>query len=516
MYERLLLLKELLSDRGSLYLHCDWRMVSFLKIIVEEVFGKDSVKNVICWKASPGHSDSELFGQMQNTIIFATKGNDPVWNDQYMPYDEEYLESHYQKSDEDGRRFEDDNLTAYGLSGDGYVYEWNGVTKLWRCPIETMKSHHEAGKLYYTRNGVARYKRYLDEMPGMALSDLWIDLPRLNSQALEKLDYPTQKPESLLERIIKTSSNPNDIVLDCFIGSGTTAAMAQKLGRRWIACDINKGAIQTTGKRLQSIIQEQISIPKQLTLVEGDAPPIPAQLSFSVYRVNDYDLQIQRNEAMQLAMEHVGITSNTADPFFDGTRGKQLAKIIPFERPLTLLDLESIKQELDNRPDESRDIVVVCLGKEVAVDGWLEDWNRLRKSASIPNKIEVIELRTDPRYGKFFVHEPAQARVNVARAGDKLHVTIEDFISPSIIERLKSQAGLLAPQIDDWRAMVDSVMIDTAYNGELFNIALSDVPAKKNDLVSGSYELPAPNGETTVAVKITDMLGEEVLETAVV
>ncbi|MFQ5436328.1 MAG: site-specific DNA-methyltransferase, partial [Anaerolineae bacterium] len=228
------------------------------------------------------------------------------------------------------------------------------------------------------------------------------------------------------------------------------------------------------------------------------------------------DLQIQRNEAMQLAMEHVGITSNTADPFFDGTRGKQLAKIIPFERPLTLLDLEAIKQELANRPDESRGIVVVCLGKEVAVDGWLEDWNRLRKTENIPNKIEVIELRTDPRYGKFFVHEPAQARVNITRAGDKLRVTIEDFISPSIIERLKSQAGLLAPQIDDWRAMVDSVMIDTAYNGELFNIALSDVPAKKNDLVSGSYELPAPAGETTVAVKMTDMLGEEVLETVVI
>ncbi len=175
-----------------------------------------------------------------------------------------------------------------------------------------------------------------------------------------------------------------------------------------------------------------------------------------------------------------------------------------------------IKQELANRPDESWGIVVVCLGKEIAVDGWLDDWNQLRKTESIPNKIEIIELRTDPRYGKFFVHEPVKARVNVIRNGDKLNITIEGFISSSIIEQLKSQAGLLAPQIDDWRAMVDSVMIDTSYNGQVFNIALSDVPARRNDLVIGLYELPAPDGETAVAVKITDMLGEEVLETAVV
>src|ERR1019366_9036545 len=196
-----------------------------------------------------------------------------------------------------------------------------------------------------------------------------------------------------------------------------------------------------------------------------------------------------------------------ADSYFDGTQGQRLAKVIPFGHPLSLTDLEDLKRELEARPNEERDVVVVCLGKELSVDGWLEDWNRLRKHAKTPNKIEVIELRTDPKYGKFIAHQPAQAKVKIARKGDKIAVEILDFISPTILERLESQAGLLNPKIDDWRAMVDCVMIDPAYDGKVFNIALADVPEKKADFVQGKYELPAPKGKTTVAVKITDMLG---------
>ena len=245
--------------------------------------------------------------------------------------------------------------------------------------------------------------------------------------------------------------------------------------------------------------------------MDADKAPKPAQLSFSVYRVNDYDLQIQHNEAVNLACEHIGVTRTRTDAFFDGTLGKRLVKIIPFGHPLTVLDLEELKRELAARPDEERDVVVVCLGKELAVEAWLEEWNRLRKKGDVPNKIEVVELRTDPKYGKFIAHQPARAKVSIRRVKDKLVIEIEDFISPAIIERLSQQEGVLKPKITDWRAMVDSVMIDPAYDGKVFNIALSDVPEKKSDLVAGHYELPAPKGKTIVAVKITDMLGEEVL-----
>jgi hypothetical protein len=170
-----------------------------------------------------------------------------------------------------------------------------------------------------------------------------------------------------------------------------------------------------------------------------------------------------------------------------------------------------LKKELKSRPEEDRDVAVVCLGKEVAIEPWLEDWNRLRQHGRVPNRIEVIELRTDQKYGKFFVHKAARAEVKIARQKDKILVEIKDFLSPTIIERLTAQEGVLKPQITDWRAMVDCVMIDTAYDGKVFNIMLSDVPEKKSDLVEGRYELASPKSPTTVALKIIDMLGEEVL-----
>ena len=320
----------------------------------------------------------------------------------------------------------------------------------------------------------------------------------------------------MLRRVIEWASDPGDIILDCFIGSGTTAAVAQKLGRRWIAADINKGAIQTTAKRLQGILESQaasVGAIRELPLPglqDAGAAPAPAQLGFSVYRVNDYDLQVQHNEALNLAVEHIGITRTKTDAYFDGTLGKRLVKVIPFNHPLTPLDLEEIKRELGNRPEEERDVVVVCLGKELAIETWLEDWNRNRQRTGLPNKIEVIELRSDPKYGGFLVHQPAQAELTFKRNKDKVTIEIVNFISPTIIERLKSQSGLLTPQIKDWRCMVDSVMIDTAYDGKTFNIALADVPERKDDLVDGNYEVEATEG-ATVAVKLTDMLGEEVM-----
>ena len=189
-------------------------------------------------------------------------------------------------------------------------------------------------------------------------------------------------------------------------------------------------------------------------------------------------------------------------------------KIVPFGHACSPADLEDVKRELDARANESRDVVVVSLGKELGVDAWLAEWNRMRKQGDTPNKIEMIELRSDPKYGKFIAHQPAQARVEIRRAKNKLVVDVKDFISPSITERLQSQAGLLAPKIPDWRAMVDSVMIDTAHNGKIFNIALADVPERKQDYIQARYEFPAPSGKTTVVVKVTDMLGEEVIVSA--
>jgi hypothetical protein len=275
---------------------------------------------------------------------------------------------------------------------------------------------------------------------------------------------------------------------------------------------------------MQAVIGDQIAFAKaggkQPELIADDKPKAapPAQVGFTVHRVNDYDLAIQHNEAVNLACEHIGVTRTLADAFFDGTLGSKLVKIVPFGHPLSPADLEDVKRELDARANESRDVVVVSLGKEFGVDAWLSDWNRMRKQGDTPNKIEIIELRSDPKYGKFIAHKPAQARVDIRRVkskeGEKIAVEVKDFISPSIADRLQDQGGLLAPKIPEWRSMVDSVMIDPAHDGKVFNIALADVPERKEDYVLAKYELPAPPSKTTVAVKVTDMLGEEVLVTA--
>jgi hypothetical protein len=461
---------------------------------MDEVFGsgEDNFINEIIWQHQiMGGSHEKRFPKAHETILWYSKGGSKLRSDDpevRVPFSEYVLNT--MEKDENGK----------------WYYE--------RRRMSRKATAEEAASKAHTRT-------YVDDPDaGTVAADVWDDMPsyqELNNERQGLELYPTQKTTKLLTRFIAAASDPGDVVLDCFLGSGTTAVVAQKLGRKWIGCDINKGAIQNTTKRIEVVIQEQIHAIKEsgeqkdLIADDKDKLPPPAQLSFAVHRVNDYDLAIQHNEAVNLACEHIGITRTRSDSFFDGSIGQRLAKIIPFGHPLSVPDLEDLKKELAARPTEERDVVVVCLGKELTVDAWLADWNRLRRQGDVPNKIEIIELRTDPKYGKFIAHQPARAKVDIARKADKLAVEIKDFISPGIIERLQSQAGLLQPKIDDWRAMVDCVMIDPAHDGKVFNIALADVPEKKTDFVQASYELDAPKGKTTVAVKVTDMLGEEAI-----
>lgn len=513
MYERLLMLKELLSEDGALYLHCDWNKAHHLRCLLEEVFGPDGFKNEIIWQRVAARSDSTTYNHIHDVVMFCTKGPDFVWNQQYHAYSDKYVEEKYSLVDAAGRKYQLDNLTSPNPRPN-MTYEWMGHAppeKGWRYSKESMQVLHDSGRIWYPEDKDKRPRliRYLDEGKGVPLRSMWTDINPVNSQADERSEYPTQKPETLLERIVSTSTSPGDLVLDCFIGSGTTAAVAQKLGRRWIGCDINKGAIQTTAKRLQGVMQEQaqaLASASQGELVaREEAPPPPCQLMFSTWRVNDYDLHIQHNEAVELACEHLGITRTRTDPFFDGTRGKMLAKIIPLNHPLTPLDLEALRTELKNRPEEERDLLVVSLGQEHKAREWVEHYNHNRPV----NKIHLIELRTDRKAGGFIKHEPMSVQASAQRDGDKLIVTIADVVSPSIIARLDLQEGIFRAQIPDWRAVVDCILIDADHNGAVFNVTLADVPERKQDLVAGRYELAAPPVGAVVAVKVIDMLGEE-------
>jgi len=540
LYERLLLMKELLAEDGFIFLQCDHRKNHHIRCLLDEVFGADNFRNEIASRrgttsvqAQFDSIDSLIPGYY--TTLFYAKSRDaklPLLRFERVISTPGKWDTLWRNHDRPTMRYELCGVTPK----EG---QWRWAEKRGKAAEANFKHYQQqyAAKIdlddylldHFDATGVMLdmvklsddnvVQCYIPPQATRLANNVWMDFPHMGSLT----DYPTEKSEEMLRRVIEWASTPDGIVLDCFLGSGTTASVAQKLGRRWIGCDINKGAIQTATKRLQGIIHEQLSghlnhtAQGELSLGETRAagePPLPAQLGFSVGRVNDYDLAIQHNEAVNLACEHIGVTRTLSDAFFDGTVGSKLVKIIPFGHPLSPADLGDLQRELEARPTESRDIVVVCLGKELAVEAWLADWNRMRKQGDPPNKIEVIELRSDPKYGKFIVHKPARARVDIRRVNDKVVVEVKDFLSPTVIERLQEQAGpLLAPKIPDWRAMVDSVMIDPAYDGKVFNIALADVPERKRDYVQGRYEFPAPESKTTIAVKVTDMLGEEVLLT---
>ena len=459
MYERLILMRELLSDQGSIYLHCDENKNHHLRFLLDEVFGIENFKREIIWDItvlSGFKTQANNWIRGHDSILYYSK-KEMLFNRQTQTHTEKYL-SMFDREDEDGEKY----LVAHGV------------------------------------------KRYLKDVEGKGkpFGDVWGDIMSFQQQptSAENMQYPTQKPESLLERIIKTSSNEGSVVLDCFCGSGTTAAVAEKLGRRWIMADLNKGAIQTTIKRLQGIIADKsTSIPLRERgsgeVVENNAR------GFIHYRVNNYDYAKQ-DELKKIIISKYGISKDNGDLFFDGKIDGKLVKIIDLDRPLTRLDIQIIKDEIaQNRPDETRDIEVFCNGSEMEIVA------ELAKEKSPINKIIVRDIQRDG----ITTEHPAEADVTITKRGKKAKIKIVEYISPSLLARMEIDRTLFNEQIDDFRAQIDCVLIDTDYNGKHFNIVESDLPEKKNDYVRGEYEVAIPRAGVTVAVKIIDMLGEEVM-----
>ena len=250
MYENLMAIKSVMSETASIYVHLDYHIGHYVKILMDEIFGEENFRNEIVWKRSTAHNDSTGFANLHDNIFYYSKGSNLYFETPMVPYSEEYINNYYNKQDEDGRKYLDRDLSAKGLKGSGYSYSWKGKDGYWRCPITTMERLEKEGRIYYTSNGTPRYKQYLDEMEGVPAQDLWVDIFAVNSQAEERVDYATQKPEALLERIIKASSNEGMLVADFFGGSGVAAAVAHKLNRRFIHGDVNINSLQTARDRL--------------------------------------------------------------------------------------------------------------------------------------------------------------------------------------------------------------------------------------------------------------------------
>ena len=348
IYERLVLARELLKDEGLIFVHIGWLVSHQVKALIDEVFGNTQFLNQIIWKRQTAHSDigqgSKHFGRIHDVIFLYSKSEKFTWNMQYTPYSKEYAESFYKFIDpETGRRYQLGDITAPGgaTKGNPY-YEFLGITRFWRFSQEKIQKLYEEGRIIQTKPGtVPRQKRYLDEMQGIPLQDLWLDINTVQPQSFEKTGYETQKPETLLERIISLASNEGDLVADFFCGSGTTGAVAERLGRKWLMADLGRFAIHTSRKRL---------IELQRTL-HKDGKPYRA---FDVYNLGRYERQWWQQERLQGAdTEHrrvileffrAEVLTHTSSPLLHGRKAGAFCHVDGIDSMFTRDEAQAVAQ----------------------------------------------------------------------------------------------------------------------------------------------------------------------------
>ncbi len=255
MANRLLELHRVLKPTGSLYLHCDPTASHYLKLALDMIFGAENFRTEIVWKRTSSHNDSKRFADIHDTIFYYSKSDSVFWNPQYLAHDEKYLSTPYNRADSKGRVYRLDNIIRSASMSErpNLAYEYKGYTPKWgwRVIREKLEDLDRTGRIEWSKSGTPYLVRYLDEQKGAVMPSVWDDIPPINSQAAERLGYPTQKPLALLERIIQASSQPGEVVLDPFCGCGTAVHAAQKLGRRWVGIDITHLAISLIEKRLK-------------------------------------------------------------------------------------------------------------------------------------------------------------------------------------------------------------------------------------------------------------------------
>lgn len=435
MYERLILLRELLADSGSIFVHLDWHKVHHIRLILDEVFGESNFVNEIIWGYKSGGSGVRGFSKKHDNILMYSKN---------------------------ANSFKFNVLKEKSYMGLDY------------------STGNQNVKLYDDGDGLGPYTL-------VNIKDWWTDIGMLATSSKNRTGYPTQKPDDLIERIIKATTDPDDLVLDCFMGSGTTQAVAMKLGRRFLGADINLTSIQTTSKRLNNILKEN-------DLLSTEKP------GFEVYNVNNYDFFRNPLEAKELLIEALGIQQFSQRKVFDGELDGRNVKIMPINRIATKADLKELianlpytvydkkKEDAPNSPVDN--ITLVCMGHEPDLTAAFK-----QEVSAYKIDVEIVDILTDKKDFEF--KREAQAEIKLLNK----ELVIESFYPMNLMQKLSLQKE----SVENYKQLVESIMIDWNYDEQKLRPTIVDIP-EKNEFVKGLYSVPSNHGK--IRVKITDLLSE--------
>jgi DNA modification methylase len=505
MYERLVLMRELLASDGTLYVHCDWRVNSYLRLVLDEIFGVDKFMAEIVWKRTIGATSiADRYRTQTDSILVYTKTDSYTFNEQFTKdkLSQEEIEAKFPLIDPERGRYCTDNLANPDVRPT-LTYEYKGYkppAKGWAISLTKMEKWDAEGRLHFPKDKTQRIrrKRFLSEWPGSPVQNLWDDLSPLQSQARERTGYATQKPETLAERIIKASSNEGDLVLDCFVGSGTTAAVAEKLGRRWIACDLGRFAIHTTRKRL-------LDIP--------DCRP------FDIKNLGAYERQRWQTEsgngALRAYLETI-LAFYNAEPVegfvhLHGRKADRMVHVGATDAPVTIDETEDVMDEMADNGIEACDL----LGWEweMGLHDTISERARRRGLDLRPLQIprEVMERQVSEADAvRFF--ELAFVDLDVRRQGQEASVVLKDFairsedlIPPKVRESIASWADL----IDYWS--VDFDFNDGVFHNQWQAYRTRETPTLTTE--SDWHDYP-DIGTYAIVVKIIDIFGNDTTKLA--
>lgn len=527
---RLILMRELLADNGSIYVHLDWHVGHYVKLVLDEVFGKENFGNEIVWQRSSAHNDSKRatsYGTIHDVLFWVRKSSSYIWNTQFSAYSDDYVEKAYNKQDAIGRRFKTSDLTA---NNPGYHYAWNGVFpssgRYWAYSFDRMAELDSQEKIYHSSSGMPYLKNFEEEMNGVLLQDIWTDISI--APAKERVGYATQKPEKLLERILKGHTKPSSIVADFNGGSGTTAAVAEKLGRRWITTELGKPACMIMRKRLidqdarpflyQAIGDYQVEAAKA-TLGRDFRIGDLSQIVLSLYGALPLpvDVNPQRN---------LGQIAGVA---FNAGRGSKT--LVLADSPNKLTGMATLKKAIaqrDNLLGGWDRVVVLGWNFEPSIGETITALNDARLEVLVipPDLMDrlkkkggIDKLRGQVRFSslQYLTIHPVERQSSGAQ--ETLAVKLKNYVllSPEAINlddanRAKLQAVANAEPL----ALIEYWAVDPDYDGRVFRSVWQDYRGNTaNDadalrvVTQAAVTVPVKNGPRRVCVRVVDVFGFE-------